>query len=75
MYPVNVIEKIGNLSKIVKIKERLNAVKADPDDNKIIECALSSKSLFIVTYDNHLLKIGRYECIKIMHPTDFLKKF
>ena len=75
MYPVNVIEKIRNVSKIVKIKERLNVVKADPDDNKILECALSSKSTFLITYDNHLLKIGEYGGIKIVHPTDFLRKF
>ncbi len=75
LYPVNVIEKIGNTSKMVKIKERLNVVKADPDDNKILECALSSKSEFLITYDNHLLKIGEYKGTKMIHPTDFLKRF
>ena len=75
MYQVNIIEKIEGMTNMVEIKERVNVVKEDPEDNKIIECAMSSKSSFLVTYDTNLLKIEEYKGIRIMHPTDFLKKF
>src|SRR3989344_9098060 len=47
---------------------KITIVLDDPDDNKIIECALESKSDYIVSYDNHLLKIKEYKGIKIVKP-------
>ena len=67
------IEKVIEISKMVQIKKRVDVVKDDPDDNKIIECAVNSESSFLLTYDNHLLKIAEYKGVKIMHPSDFLK--
>jgi len=43
-------------------------IKEDPDDNKIIECAISSNSEFIITYDKHLLKVKEYKGIQIIRP-------
>jgi len=52
---------------------KITIVLDDPDDNKIIECALESKSDYIVSYDNHLLKIKEYKGIKIVKPEDLIK--
>ncbi len=46
----------------------------DSTDNKIIEAAIEAKANYIVTGDNHLLKIGNYHKIKIIKPNEFLKK-
>lgn len=51
---------------------KVEVVKEDPDDNKIIECALESKSECILSYDKHLLKLKEYQGIKIVKPEDFL---
>ena len=53
------------------IKNKINAVKEDPDDDKIIECAIESNSEYILTYDNHLLKIKEYKGVKILRPEEF----
>jgi putative PIN family toxin of toxin-antitoxin system len=45
----------------------------DPDDDRIIECAVTAGSDFIVTYDKDLLRLGEYGEIKIVHPADFLR--
>ena len=55
--------------------EKLNIIIEDPDDNKILECAISSNSHFIITQDKHLLKIKTIKEIKIITPEDFLKYF
>src|SRR3989304_4007970 len=34
---------------------KLNIIRADPDDNKIIECAVEAGANLIVTMDKHLL--------------------
>lgn len=44
----------------------------DPDDNKFIECALASKSRFIVSGDNHLLKISGYSGIGVLTPRNYV---
>jgi hypothetical protein len=44
----------------------VNAIAADPDDNMILECAVEAGSDFIITADNHLLRLGQYEGIPII---------
>ncbi len=69
-------EKIDGLLPIftiVEAKEKVDVVKADPDDNKIIECAIASNSNYIVTYDKHLLEIKNFRGMKIVKPEELLR--
>jgi len=68
-----IIRVILAFSILIISTEKINIVKDDPDDNKIIECALSSNSDYIITYDHHLLKLGNYDTIKILRPEELLK--
>lgn len=47
-------------------------VKDDPDDDKIIACAETSSSEYIVTGDPHLLRIKQHRAIFIITPRKFL---
>jgi putative PIN family toxin of toxin-antitoxin system len=67
------IEKIISISEIVEPKQKIDIVKEDPDDNKILECAIEGKAECILTKDNHLLKIREYAGIRILTPLEFLK--
>ncbi len=62
------MENILSFSTIAETSVRLDVVKADPDDNRIIECAMASQAEFILTYDKHLLKLKEYEGVKILTP-------
>ena len=44
----------------------------DPDDDKFLACAMTSKSQYIISGDKHLLKIGRYFNTNIVTPRYFL---
>jgi putative PIN family toxin of toxin-antitoxin system len=44
----------------------LNAVPGDPDDNRVLECAVAGKADLIVSGDKHLLRVGEYEGIAIV---------
>jgi putative PIN family toxin of toxin-antitoxin system len=46
---------------------------SDPDDNRILECALEAYAEIIVTGDNHLLELHPYRGIKILTPRMFLE--
>ena len=49
-------------------------VTGDPDDNRILECALAAGSDCIVTYDQDLLRLGGYAGIMIVTAVDFLQR-
>jgi predicted nucleic acid-binding protein len=53
----------------------LEAVSADPDDDKFIACALSSGSKLIVSGDKHLLAVDGYRGIEILKPRPFVDKY
>ena len=68
-----IIEKILSFIILIEPKIKADVVKEDPDDNIIIECALESKSKYIITYDRHLLKIKDYQGIEIIKPEEAMK--
>lgn len=53
-------------------RRRINAVKEDPDDNRILECALAAGADAIVSGDRHLLRLTAFEGIAILTPRGFL---
>jgi putative PIN family toxin of toxin-antitoxin system len=50
----------------------LHIVEEDPDDDKLIECAVALKAACIISGDKRLLAIGDYMGITIMTPREFL---
>ena len=66
----NITKKMLSFLTLVESNQKINLIEEDPDDNKIIECAVASNSDFIATYDPHLIKIKKYCEIRIITPTD-----
>ena len=66
------VEKIASLSTIVDPYHVLNEIPEDPDNNRILECALEGKAMFIISKDRHLLKLREFKGIKIVTPSEFL---
>ena len=71
----NIIEKILLFAKLIEPNQKIDIIKDDSDDNKVIECAIESSSDYIVTYDRHLLKLKEYKGIKILKPEEIFKEF
>jgi putative PIN family toxin of toxin-antitoxin system len=67
-------QQILGLARLVEPAQTLDAVKDDPDDNRIVECAVEAGSAYIVTKDKDLLRMGEYGGIKMIRPADFLKR-
>jgi len=55
---------------LVSPQTKIKAVKDDPDDDIIIECALESESKYIITYDKHLLNLKEFRGIRIIRPEE-----
>ena len=47
----------------------------DPDDDKFLECAVDSKSLYIVSGDKDLLVLAKYQNIEIITAAEFCHRF
>ena len=47
----------------------------DPDDNKILECAVAGGVDCIISNDKHLLKLGKFQGIPIVTSNEFLQKY
>lgn len=52
---------------------QISVIKEDPDDDKILACALAAEAGYIVSGDKHLLELGRYEGIRIVPAGEFLR--
>jgi putative PIN family toxin of toxin-antitoxin system len=63
---------VVNFSEVVAITGQLKVVVDDPDDDKVIECAVVGKADYIVTGDRHLLALGQYGNISIVKATQFI---
>ncbi len=50
----------------------LDIIKDDPDDNKVLACAMAAKADYIVSGDRHLLDLGVFENIPIVSVKDFI---
>ncbi len=64
------IEAILSFSEVVNPEIKLDVVKSDPDNNKILECAIACGASYIVSGDKHLLNLKEYGNIKIINPKD-----
>ena len=69
----NIIDAVAYFTHFIEPKEKIKVVKEDPDDDRIIECALACSAQFIVSSDKHLLKLKKFRNIKIESPEEFLE--
>jgi putative PIN family toxin of toxin-antitoxin system len=78
-YSKEVIRSIRNaiedLAEFVIPQKEVKRIKKDPDDNRILECAVEAEAHFIISGDKHLLELKKYENIRIITPSDYLKEF
>ena len=65
-----IMEKVLAFVTLVSPQMKIKAVKDDPDDDTIIECALESESKYIITYDKHLLNLKEFRGIRIIRPEE-----
>jgi putative PIN family toxin of toxin-antitoxin system len=52
-------QPLWEVAEFVESTTRLRIITADPDDNRILECAVDGKADIVVTGDDHLLRLAR----------------
>lgn len=51
---------------------KLHAVPDDPDDNRVLECAVAGQAGSIISGDRHLMRLGAHAGIPIVTVREFL---
>ena len=60
------------VARIVVPTSRIDVIRVDPADNRVLEAAAEGRADYVVTGDRHLLEIGRHENIPIVTPARFV---
>ena len=58
-----ILELLTVKSELIAAPALIEAVCVDPDDDKILACALASKVKHIISGDKHPLKVSGYRCV------------
>ncbi len=66
---------LWSMGKLIVPRLTINAVPDDPDDNRILECAVEAHAQVIVSGDRHLLALQTYKSIPIVTPRQFIDLF
>jgi uncharacterized protein len=69
---IALLKAISKVALVVKTKPHIRVLKDDPD-NRILECALTTKADYIVSGDKHLLSLKSFEKISILSLSDFVR--
>ena len=67
------IDNFRLLSVVIEPALNEKVVKADPEDDKLINCAQSVGAI-LISGDHHLLGLGAYKNVLILSPREFLER-
>lgn len=67
-------EQVLPFVETVRVRRYLHVIRRDPDDNKLLECAVTGRVEYLVTGDQDLLELGAYRGITILTVGDFLNR-
>ena len=67
------VEEFRGLCQIVAPEASVGAVAADPDDDRILECALAADANIVISGDAHLLALGRWRSVRVLSLAEFME--
>jgi putative PIN family toxin of toxin-antitoxin system len=63
-----VISRVRRFATLVETREAIDAVAADPDDNRVLACPVEAGARTVVSGDKHLRTLGEYRGVSILSP-------
>lgn len=54
---------------------KVTEIRADPDDNAVLECGVEAQADYIITGDPHLLDLEDFQGIRIVTPAAFVTEY
>jgi predicted nucleic acid-binding protein len=73
--PVEWVDALTESAELIFPTERATGATPDPGDEMVLECALAAEADYIVSGDKkHLLALREFHGIRIVSPSDFLRR-
>lgn len=69
------LSTIRQFARSVTPRERIDVLKEDEPDNRILECAVEANAHVLITGDKHLQALRSFRSIGIMSPREFLDAY
>jgi len=69
-----ILDLVTIAAELYDVKDALEPICTDPDDDKFLACAIASGSRIIVSGDKHLLKVSGFQGIEVIKPREFIKR-
>ena len=66
------ITRFWTAATVVDPPMTLDVIKKDPEDNRVLECAVTAQASYIVSGNTHLLELQEYKGIVMLKPAGFL---
>lgn len=66
------MEMLDEFCEVVSTVESLQVIKDDPDDDRVLECAVAGQADYIVSGDRHLRNLGEFRGIRIVTIRQFM---
>ncbi len=74
-YQINLaLMEIKSFTTLIFPLQKVEVIKNDPSDNRVLECALEAKVDYLISGDKkHLLPLKKFQGIRIVSPREFLE--
>jgi putative PIN family toxin of toxin-antitoxin system len=67
-----IVRELESISDLRVPVRRIEAVRVEPYDNMVLECAVPAQADYIVSGDAHLLTLKEFEGIRIVTSAEFI---
>lgn len=71
----SIMREFQEIMDLVSPREFLKVISNDPDDDRVLECAVAARAECIVSGDSDLLELRRFRNIDILSPMEFLERY
>ncbi len=68
-----ILKGLMDVALLVRPSQSFAVIKTDPDDNRVLECAVEGQAEVIISGDKDLLILKKFFGIPIMSPTSFIE--
>jgi len=69
------LDEMRSFAVVVVPAARVDEIRRDPADNRVLECALEARADYIVSGDTrHLLPLGEYRGMPVISPAEMVER-
>ena len=70
----SMMKELEDICEIVYPSKHFKVVDEDPEDDMLFDCAYAGNADFIISGNDHVVKVKSFQDAKVLFPADFLSK-